>query len=199
MSARPTATPLPLGFLALAVTSILVSGLELSWVSRAGQGHTVALLVLVFVVPLQAAGGVLGFLTRAPAEGTGMAVLAGTWAAYGAGTLLSPPGATSRGLGLLLCGSAVALLVPAAASALDKPLATAVLVCAAARFAVSGSYELTASTGASHAAGWIGLVVSAVAAYAALAFEFEGVTGHAVLPVGRISPPEELNASRPAG
>jgi len=188
VSLRPIATPLSLGFLALAVTSFLVSGLELSWASPARQAHTVALLVLVFVVPLQAISTVFGFLARDPAAAAGMGVMTGTWAAFGTATLMSTPGSTSRGLGLLLCAAAMSLVVPAAAATLSKPLAGVVLALAAARFAVSGAFELTGSTTAGHVAGWLGLAVFALATYAALAFELEGATGRAIVPVGRRVP-----------
>lgn len=186
VTVRPIATPLSLGFLALAVASFLVSGLQLAWVSPVSQGHTIALLVLVVVVPLQAAGSIFGFLARDPAAAAGFGVLSGTWAGFCAATLSTPAGMTNRGLGLLLCASAGTLLVPIAASAWGKPLAAAVLLFAAGRFAVSGAYQLTQSDAARHAAGWLGIAVVATAVYAALAFELEGAAGRAVLPVGRI-------------
>jgi len=49
---RPLASPLPMGFLALFVASLLVCALQLRWVPVT-QGHELALGVLAFAVPLQ--------------------------------------------------------------------------------------------------------------------------------------------------
>lgn len=181
---RPIATPLSLGFLALAVVSFVVAGDELSWIGTA-QSHVVALTALVFVVPLQAACSLLGFLARDPAAAAGLGIMTGTWAVYGAVRLTSAPTSTSGALGLLMCAAAVAIVVPAAASLSSKALAGAVLLFAAARFALTGVYELTRMSGLRSASGVVGLAVCAIAVYAALAFELEGVAGRTVLPVGR--------------
>ena len=182
---RPIATPLSLGFLALAVISFVVAGDELSWISDTAQGHLVALATLVFVVPLQAGCAVFGFLARDPAAAAGLGVMSGTWAAYGAVGLMSPPGTRSGALGLLLCAAAAALIVPAAASFSGKVVAGAVLLIAGARFALTGVYELTGSHLLRDVSGVVGLVVCGVALYAALAFELEGIAGRTVLPIGR--------------
>lgn len=183
VTVRPIATPLTLGFAGLAVISFVLSGLDLGWVSTS-QAHTIDLIVLVFVVPLQGLSCIFGFLARDPAAAAGMGILAGTWAAFGASHLHSLS-TTSPGLGLLLCAAAGALLVPASAALTGKPLAAAVLLLAAARFAVDGAYELTASSAVQQATGALGLAVTAIAIYAALAFELEGAFGRAVLPIGR--------------
>jgi hypothetical protein len=59
--------------------------------------------------------------------GTAMGLLTGSWLAVGQVTVTARPGATSGGLGLLLVGSATALLVPAMAAATSKPLGTTVI------------------------------------------------------------------------
>lgn len=182
---RPLANPLPLGFLGQALASWAFASLQLSWLSPA-QSHPVALAVLVFTVPLQGLAAVLGFLARDPVAGTGPALLAGGWAVVGAVTLMSPPGATSAGMGVLLLGVAATLLVPAAAS-LGRVAAAAVLVVAVPRFAITGVAELVGGHGWLQAAGWAGLVLCAVSAYAALAFELEAATGRLRLPIGRIA------------
>ena len=47
---RPIANPLPLGFLALAGGTLLLSGLQLGWVEPA-ESHTLGLILIAFVVP----------------------------------------------------------------------------------------------------------------------------------------------------
>jgi succinate-acetate transporter protein len=61
---------------------------------------------------------------------------------------------------------------------------------AAARFAVTGGYELTGPTGWKAVAGWIGLLLGVVAVYAALALALESTHGRTVLPFGRRAPGE---------
>src|SRR5215210_7422350 len=92
---RPIASPLPLGFLALAAGTLLVSGLQLEWLAP-DQGGDVALIVLAFVFPLQLVACVFGFLGRDVVAATGMGLLSGTWLAIALVTLVAPsPGATS--------------------------------------------------------------------------------------------------------
>lgn len=180
---RPIGTPLPLGFLGLVIATTAFSCLQLGWVP-ATQGRAVALGVLALTVPAQLLASVFGFLARDPVAGTGMAVLAGSWGAAGLVTLTSPPGAASAGLGVLLLGAAAAMLVPAAA-ATGKLVAAGVMGLTSLRFAVTGVAELTGSSAWFTAAAVVGLVLAAVALYAALALELEDARHATVLPVGR--------------
>jgi uncharacterized protein len=179
---RPLATPLPLGFLALGMATTVFSALQLGWIPSA-EGRIAGLTALVAAV-LQLMAAIFGYLTRDPVAGTGVALQGGTWALIGLTTLASPPGATRPGLGVLLIAGAVAVLVPAVAGR-SKLVPAAVLAAAAVRFAVTGGYELTSSAGWEAAAGWVGLVLAAVALYAALALELEAAQRRSVLPVGR--------------
>jgi succinate-acetate transporter protein len=182
---RPVANPLPLGFLALAAGTLLVSGLQLGWLAP-DQGRDVGLILIAFVFPLQLIASVFGYLARDVVAGTGMGVLSGAWLAIALVTLTaSPPAATSDALGLFLLLAATALLVPFAAATTGKLVPAAVLGTTAARFAVTGLYQLTGASGWKHAAGIIGLLLLAVALYAALALALEDAAGSTVLPVGR--------------
>lgn len=180
---RPVGNPLPLGFLALMVATIAVAMLQLE-VLAPDQGRVVGAGILALTVPLQLVACVLGFLARDPVAGTGMGVLAGTWSAVGFALVSSPPGETSPALGVLLLCSAAAMLVPTAA-ATGKLAGMVVMGLSSVRFAVTGVGHLTGSVAWLTAAGWVGLVLGVVAAYAALAFEFEDVRHARVLPLGR--------------
>ena len=180
---RPLGNPLPLGFLALMVATVAVAMLQLDVLGPA-QGRIVAIGILGLTVPLQLIACVLGFLARDPVAGTGMGVLAGTWALIGFTMLTSPPGVTSPALGVLLLCSAVAMTVPTAA-ATGKVAGMLVMGISALRFAVTGIGQLTGSAGWLAASGWIGLALGLIAAYAALAFELEDVRHAPVLPLGR--------------
>jgi uncharacterized protein len=180
---RPIASPLPLGFLALAVATVAFASVQLSWIPQ-DQGHTVALGTLVLTVPLQFLAAVMGFLARDPVAATGMGILSGTWAAACLATLASPPGASSEGLGVILLMSAACLLIPAAA-ARTKAVPALVILTSATRFAVTGIAEIDGGRNWMHAAGWVGIALAILSVYAALALELEGSESRTVLPLGR--------------
>ncbi len=69
-----------------------------------------------------------------------------------------------------------------------KAAAGAVVVMGAARFFLSGLYELTSSTGVEHGAGIVGLVFVAVAAYVGLATLLEDSARRSIMPIGRRGP-----------
>ncbi|MCW2999276.1 MAG: hypothetical protein JWN65_2825 [Solirubrobacterales bacterium] len=181
---RPIANPLPLGLLALAGGTLIVSGLQLKWLQPT-DGQQVALILLAFVVPLQLVSSVFGVLARDVVAGTGMGVLAGTWLAIALIRLTGEPGSTSDPLGLLLLVSGVALTTTVASAATGKVVVAAVLLTAAARFATTGMYELTAVDGWRHVSGIVGLVLCALGLYAALALVLEDGRRQTVLPLGR--------------
>ncbi|MBN1093205.1 hypothetical protein JKP75_11935 [Blastococcus sp. TML/M2B] len=184
---RPIATPLPPGFLALALSTVMFSAVQLGWIALA-EGRIAALTALLATLPLQFLAAVIGFLSRDPVAATGMGILSGTWAVIGYTTLTSPPGAVSDGLGVFLLTAGLAMVVPAAAAAGSKAVPAAVMALAGTRFLVTGAYELTGSTGWKTAAGWVGLALAVVAFYAALALELEGARRRTVLPLGRRGP-----------
>ena len=181
---RPIASPLPMGFLALFVGSLLVSALQLHWVPAA-QRHEVAIGVLTFTVPLQLIACLCGFLCRDVVASTGLGLLGATWAVLGVTSLTTPPQATSPGLGILLVVAAGALLVPTVAALDSKVVAAAVLALAAVRFAITGGYELTSVPEWQHASGICGVVLAGLAFYAALAAEVDSATRGSVLPLLR--------------
>lgn len=180
---RPVGTSLPLGFLALMVATTTLAALQLHWLPTT-QGHTVALVALLFAAPLQIIACVFGFLARDPVAGTGMGVLAATWLLIGLVKVLSPPGSTSGALGVMLFCAATALVVPAA-SGTAKAAAAAVMALSAARFAVTGVYDVTRIPVWQTAAGAVGLALGVLALYAALGFELEGAHDKTLLPLGR--------------
>ena len=172
-----------MGFLALFSATTSLAVVQLEWVP-ASAGRPIALAALGLTGPLQLIAAVMGFLARDPVAATGMAVLAGTWAAVGLATTTSPPGATSAGLGVVLLMSGIAMLVPTVAGR-QKVVASAVMGLSALRFLVTGVAHVAAGGSAMQVAGWVGLALGALSLYAATAFELEGVAGRAVLPLGR--------------
>jgi succinate-acetate transporter protein len=167
------ANPLPLGFLALAGGTLLVSGLQFGWLAP-DQGADVALILLAFVFPLQLVASVFGFVRRDVIAGTGMGVLAGTWLSIALVTLTAPrPGATSDALGLFLLLAGAAMLVPFSAAVRVRPIPAAVLGTTSVRFALTGLYQLT--TDFKQAAGLVGLLLLAIAVVAAFHQEHQAL------------------------
>jgi uncharacterized protein len=181
---RPIASPLPMGFAALAVATIAVAALNLGWIP-ATEGDAVAFALLAFVVPLQAATAIFGMLARDGVAATGMAILTGTWATFGLVLLTSPPGSTSDGLGVVLLMSAIAMLLMAVGASLGKLVPALVLFGASMRFLTASIYQLTGRSTWENVTGWVGVVLGAIALYAAFAALLEGVQGRTVLPMGR--------------
>ncbi|MFD8985181.1 GPR1/FUN34/YaaH family transporter [Streptomyces sp. NPDC059564] len=181
---RPLATPVPVGFLGLAVGALVVAGLQLDWIGPY-ERHAVALVLLAFAFPLQLIAALLGFRARDSAFATAMAVLAMAWLVE-AGLLSAgrAPGGRHT-LGLFLVAAAVALLVPLAASGRDKLAASAVIGCAALRLALDGIHRLAGGAAWETAAGAAGLLLTVLALYAAAAFALEDTRGRPVLPLGR--------------
>jgi hypothetical protein len=181
---RPIASPLTLGFLALATGTFTLAGVELSWVPATQAGYA-GLAVMIFVFPLQAISSVYGFLARDIIAGTGLGLLSGAWLVIGALTWLEHPGRPAGALGLLLLGAATTVLVPAAVGAASKPLAALVMTGTSLRFFLTAAYQLSAGAAWKTAAAAEGLALAALAVYAALAFELEDNRLRTVLPTFR--------------
>ena len=181
---RPLGSPLTLGMSGLAIASLVQSGVELHWTPR---DETVQAGLILIAVPfvLQLLACILSYMARDGATGAAVGVLATSWLAIGLIHIAAKPGATSGTLGLLLVASGGVLLASASAIASAKPLPGVIFAAAALRFAMAGVYQLSKVSFWEHAAGLLGLLVTALAAYAALAFELEGQRERAVLPTFR--------------
>lgn len=181
---RPLGSVLPLGFMVFGVGALLTACYSLGWLDAA-EGKQVFTLLLVFVVPVQAVAAIFAFLARDTAGGTTMAVFAATWAALSIGSLSLQPGQTSPAVGVLLLGDAGLIVILAIASIAGNPAFAVVLTVACARFLANALFELTGATGYERAAGWVGLVLAAIAGYAGLAFLLEDMRHKPVLPLIR--------------
>lgn len=184
VSLRPIGAPLSIGLYALAAATFVLAGLQLSWVP-ATEGKNVALVLIGFAFTGQLLASVLSFLSRDGTVGTAMAVLSLTWLVTGLILFRSPPGGTSHTLGLLLLLSGTAMTLLAATASTSKVVAGAVFLGAALRFFVAGGYELTGDRGWERTSGVLGLLLLALALYAAFGAGLEDATGKSVLPLGR--------------
>jgi succinate-acetate transporter protein len=183
---RPIGSGAPLGFFGLAVASFVYAGLQLGAIATS-ESTLVGAIVLVVAVPLQAVAALTAFAARDGATGTSMGLQAGVWAAVGLDQLLSAPGTTSGAFGWLLFAAAGALLLSAFGSGMGKLMVGLTVAILGVRFLLSGIYEVTGAGGVQEAAGIVGLVVSGMAAYVALALQLQDARGgRPVLPAGRV-------------
>jgi succinate-acetate transporter protein len=183
---RPIGSAVPLGFFGLAVASFVYAGLQLGW-APASEGTLVGAIVLAVAVPLQAVAAVMAFAARDGATGTSMGLQAGAWAAVGVAQILTAPGLTPESFGLLLLAAGGLLVVSALGSGMGKLVVGLAVATLGARFLLSGLYEVSGSSSLKTAAGIVGLVVTGLAAYAALALEVEDARGgRALLPALRV-------------
>lgn len=181
---RPLGTPLPLGFVGLAVATSVLSSFNLGWIPTSEQ-HQVAYVLMAFAFPLQFVATILLFLARDAPNGAGNGVLSVTWLTLGILLLTSRPGSLSLTASILLFAAAAALLPSASTAALSKLVPGAVMTGSALKYLLTGLYERFGGTAWEHAAGWEGIVLAALAIYAALASDLEGCLRRDVLPLGR--------------
>lgn len=181
---RPLGNPLPLGLVGLAGATLVLSGLQLRWLPTT-QSHHVAIVLIVFAAPAQLLAAMLAFLARDGAAGLGIATQALTWLSTGAILITSPAGARSPTLGLLLFVAAVGVAIAAVSTAWGKWVVAAVLTLTSLRFLVTGVYEFVGGHRWETAAGWIGVVLCALAGYVAFAADLEDVRHQPSLPLGR--------------
>jgi len=152
---------------------------------RPAQGRHVALIRLAFVFPLQLLAAVFGFLGRDGIAGTSIGGLAGTWLAIALVHLDLQPDGTSDALGLFLLVAAMAMLIAAGGALTSELVPAAVFATAAIRFATTGVAQLSADDTWKTTAGVVGLVLAALAIYAATAAALEDAMRRPVLPAGR--------------
>lgn len=194
---RPVANPFALGFIALAADTILVSGIELGWISSADRVQT-AVLVMAFAPLLQLIACVFGFLARDAVAATSMGVQAASWLAIGFSLLLSSPSSHghSHPLALLLFASGIALLFSAITAAETKLVPAIVVGLSALRFGLTGVYKIGGGSSWQHAAAWTGVVLCGAALYAVLSLELEDLHHRPVLPTLRRGPGKQVLAAQ---
>jgi hypothetical protein len=178
---RPYGSVLPLGFLAFGVGAFVTASFSLGWIHPT-QATQMFILLLVFVVPLQAVAGVFAFLSRDTSGGTTLTFFSGVWASVAAIGLTLKMGQTSEAEGFFLLAVGAVIVVFAVASIIGNPAFAVFLSVGCVRFVLNGVYELTGSKTIEHVAGYAGLALVFVAGYAGLAFLLEDGAHRPVLP-----------------
>jgi succinate-acetate transporter protein len=181
---RPVGTPVAIGFFGLAAATLVLSSLQLEWVPVT-DGRNIAFALMGFAFLAQGTAAIFSFLARDGTTATAMAILGLSWLVIGLVTLTSPPGSTSKALGVFLLFTASAIGLSAVTTSISKVVPALVFVTAAVRFLLVAIYQLDGGNDWKHAAGIAGLVLFAFAMYAAWASELEDAMGKPILPLGR--------------
>ncbi|MFI0713343.1 GPR1/FUN34/YaaH family transporter [Streptomyces inhibens] len=181
---HPIASPMPVGFFALAIASVIVASLQLGFLGD--DAHRAVGLAILPAFALQFLVSILAFGARDVLAATLMACFSGTWLASSLVLVVDPPGGT-KVLGVLnLLFSFFALLMASVAH--RKRSMWFVLCVAVPRFAVAALYNLTGTEWLAYVSGSFGLLLAAVGLYAAFALMLEDMRGEEVLPIGRSGP-----------
>ncbi len=172
---RPYASSIPLASLAFAVGNVLYSAYLLHWIP-ASETHTVALMLLAFVAPLELGPSLMAFLARDSGGATAFAIFGAAWIVQGLALLGGPPPPTSPATGIFLLCLALCLVILAIVTFKGKPLLGVVLVVAVLRTSGAASIAFTDRPWLTTFTAWSGLLLALLAFYSALAFLEEDVT-----------------------
>ena len=181
---RPYGSSVPLGFFAFGIGMFLYAALDAEWVKQA-EMHTVGVMHLACVAPLEAIATVIAFLARDTMSGVALGLFTGSWVIAGLGELTTQPGILSPADGYFLIAFTIAVLLLACVAWLGQPLIAALLSISALRGAFGAVHQLGGGKGWAIVAGWLALAIFCVAMYGALAFLLEDAKHRAVLPIGR--------------
>lgn len=181
---RPISNPMALGFIGVAVASLVDAGLNFNWYPPK-EFHQAGLVILVFAPLTQVIASVFGYLARDPVASTGMGVQAAGWLAIGLLIATGTPGSTNDVLGTLLFAAGAGLFLVAIVCFQSKAVAALVLASTASRWILEGIYQTSGTTFWQKASGVLGLVLCALALYTAFAMELEDQKKRTVLPILR--------------
>lgn len=181
---RPLASPLPLGFFAFGMGSVLQSAQEFGLIPQS-EIQNLALLFGVFVFPLELLAALLAYPSRETVAAISLSIIAFSWLGSAVVRYTIAPDATSSSLGILYLTISLILLLLGAVGILGKPLLASVMFLAFFRYGLNGLYELLALGWMQTASGAIGCAIFAVSLYGGLALSLEDTMHRTVLPFGR--------------
>lgn len=187
---RPVGSGLPLGFFAFGIGMLLLACQAIGWIPVAEQ-RNVAEILIAFVFPLELLAAVFAFLARDTLGATTLGLFTTSWVTLGWGELSSPPGSTSITTGIYLFGFSMAIVLLALLSSLGKPFFTLLLLTAAMRQILVGTYEIGAGHELEKVSGGFGLALAALAMYGGAALGLEDARHREVLPLFRRGPAQE--------
>lgn len=181
---RPLASPLPLGFFAFGMGSVLQSALQFGLIPQS-EIQNLALLFGAFIFPLELLAALLAYPSRETVGATILSIIAFSWLGTAIVTYVSAPDVTSPTIGYLYLAIALILLLLGGVGALGKPLLASVMFLAFFRYGLNGLYELMALGWIQTASGIFGCAIFAISLYGGLALALEDAQHRTVLPFGR--------------
>jgi succinate-acetate transporter protein len=184
VTVRPYGSVVPLGFLAFGIGMFLYAAYDAPWVKPA-EAHTIGLMLLTFVGPLESIAAVIAFLARDTLAGVALGLFGGSWFLTGFATLDAVPGQLSAAQGYFLIAFSIAILLIASVAWLGQPLIAALMTVSVVRGVLSAVYQLGGGASWNRVGGWLALGIFCIAMYGGLAFLLEDAKGVAILPLGR--------------
>lgn len=181
---RPMASPLPLGFFAFGVGSLLLSGDQFGLIPSS-EVHILAFLFGLFVFPLQALAAILAFLGREPVGATVLGMISCSWLVSSAIFYTSPPGATTISFGIFEITLALILLLLGVVGLQGKPIISLIILFATVGYGMNGVYEITGLSWPQYVSAATGCVIFLLALYIGAALSLEDARHRTVLPFGR--------------
>ncbi len=171
---RPYASAIPLASFAFGIGNILYSAFLLHWIPSK-EAHSLAVILLAFVAPLELFPSVLAYLSRDTGGATAFATFGAAWVVQGLNLLMADSQLPSATDGFFLIGLALVLGIVSAISFAGKPLLGGLLLVAVLRtvsaamlsFGLHGAWPMLTAIA--------GLVLATMAFYSALAFLLEDV------------------------
>ncbi|MFE6870117.1 hypothetical protein ACFVFS_26620 [Kitasatospora sp. NPDC057692] len=181
ISLRPIASPMPLGFFTVAISSAVTSSMQLGLIDSAHRQAVALTVFSAFVLQLLVA--ILAFGARDVIAATLMGAFAGAWLANGLVTSTDVQGG-AQVLGVMnLAFTVFAALM--ASVARPKRVLWLLLMVAVPRYFTAGLFGVSGVEWLGQVAGALGMVLAAVAMYAAHALMLEELQGREVLWIGR--------------
>ncbi len=172
---RPYASALPLGCFSFAIGNALLSAFLLHWIPE-NEARLLAVMLLVFVAPLELIACAMAFLSRDTGAATAMGIFAAAWVVQGVQFMLFGA-ALSAASGILLALLAVCLGMLTAITFSGKPLIGILLVAATLRSAGAAGMQFGGGKLFTIVAAGFGFVVTLAAFYCGFALLVEDVQG----------------------
>jgi succinate-acetate transporter protein len=107
---RPYGSVVPLGFFAFGIGMFLYAAFDAPWIP-ATEGHSIGLMLVSFVAPLEATATVLAFLSRDTTSGVTLGLFTGSWFMTGLAIMQAKPGELSPAQGYFLIAFTVAVIL----------------------------------------------------------------------------------------
>ena len=171
---HPYASALPLGCFAFGVGNALTSAFYLHWIPVADQ-HTLAIMLLAFVAPLELIPCIMAFLSRDTGGATAMGIFSAAWVVQGIELLSGSVSVSNLATGIFLLMLSLYLIILAVVTFSAKPLLGILLSLAVLRSLGASLMQFGFIKGSTLPTAIFGFLVSLFAVYSGLGFLLEDI------------------------